>query len=96
MTPEGEVITAAFLVFEDVPDILTGQLIQESLTELRVKFVPATPLSRAVEELLKSRVQMLVGTAMKITMEQCESLELFRGESGKVQSVVSKLKCFPP
>lgn len=96
MTPEGEVITAAFLVFEDVPEILAGQIVQESLIDLRVKVVPATYCSRAGEELLKSRLQRLVGPAMKITIERYESLELFRQESGKVKSVVSKLKCLLP
>lgn len=92
MTPEGEVITAAFLVFEDLPDILAGQIIQESLTDLHIKFVPATRPSRAGEELLKSRVRRLAGPAMKITLERCESLELLREESGKFKSVISKLK----
>ncbi len=96
VTPEGEVITAAFLVFEDAPDILAGQIIQESPTELRVKVVPAARPVRACEELLQSRVRRLVGPGMKITMERCESLALLRGESGKVKPVVSKLKCFAP
>jgi phenylacetate-CoA ligase len=94
LTPEGEVITAAFLVFEDISDIYTGQIIQESLTELRVRVVTLPCFSRASEAWLKSCVQTLVGPAMKITIERCESLELFREESSKVKSVVSKLKCF--
>lgn len=96
MTPEGEVVTAAFLVFEGIPDVLAGQIIQESLTELRIKLVPAARRAHAGEEVLKSRVRRLVGPGMKITVERCEDLELLRAESGKVSSVVSKLNCSPP
>src|SRR4028118_1633776 len=73
ITPEGEVITAAFLVFEDVPDILAGQIVQESPDRLYVRIVPAPSFSKATEALLKSRLQMLVGSAAKISVEQCDS-----------------------
>ncbi len=96
ITPEGEVITAAFLVFEDVPDILAGQILQESPNELRVKVVPSTLFTMAGEALLKSRLRTLVGPAMKITIERCESFEPLRGGSGKVSAVVSKLDGFTP
>jgi phenylacetate-CoA ligase len=89
LTPEGKVITGAFLVFEDVPDILEGQIIQESLERLHVRIVPAPPFSKAGEARLKSRLQMLVGSAVKISLERCESAELLRAESGKLLTVVS-------
>lgn len=96
MTPEGEAITAAFLVFEDVPEVLAGQILQESLDELRVRIVPDAPFSSAAEARLTSRLRTLVGPTMKITTERCESVEALRGASGKVSSVVSKLDCFRP
>lgn len=96
MTPEGEAITAAFLVFEDVPNILAGQILQESLAELRVKIVPDARFSSAAEAQVTSRLRKLVGTAMKITTELCESVDELRGESGKLRPVMSKLNCFPP
>ncbi|HYG10979.1 MAG TPA: hypothetical protein VD835_13605 [Pyrinomonadaceae bacterium] len=89
LTPEGKVITAAFLVFEDVPDILEGQILQESPDRLYVKIVPAPSFSKASEAFLKSRLQMLVGTDAKITVERCDSSELLRASSGKVLTVVS-------
>lgn len=88
-TPEGKVITAAFLVFEDVPNILEGQIMQESLDRLYVKIVPAPSFSKSNEARLKSRLQMLVGTAAKITVERCDSSALLRASSGKVLTVVS-------
>lgn len=96
MTPEGEAITAAFLVFEDVPDILAGQILQESLAELRVRIVPDARFSRATEARLICRLRTLVGPAMKITTERCESVEELRAESGKLRPVVSKLRGFSP
>jgi phenylacetate-CoA ligase len=96
ITPEGHVITAAFLVFEDVSDILAGQIVQESLADLHVRVVPAPDFSNASEARLKSRLQTLAGPAMRIRVDRCESLESLRGESGKVTSVVSKLRGFAP
>jgi phenylacetate-CoA ligase len=92
ITPEGNVITAAFLVFEDVPDILAGQIVQESLDELRVRVVPALNFSNASEACLKSRLQTLAGPTMQIRVDRCDSVESLRGESGKVSTVVSKLQ----
>lgn len=94
MTPEGGAVTAAFLVFEHVPDILAGQIIQESLDELRVRIVPDAQFSAAAEAQLTSRLQTLVGSAMRITMERCADVNELRGASGKVRTVVSKLDCF--
>lgn len=91
LTPEGKVITATFLVFEDVPDILEGQLVQESLEHLRARVVPAPSFSKACEALLESRLRTLAGPSMKITIERCESRELHRGGAGKARAVVSKL-----
>jgi phenylacetate-CoA ligase len=94
MTPEGGAVTAAFLVFEDVPDILGGQILQESLNELRVRIVPDSQFSAAAEARLTSRIRTLVGPTMRITMERCAGVDELRGESGKVRAVVSKLDCF--
>ena len=94
MTPEGGAVIAAFLVFEDVPDILAGQILQESLDELRVRIVPGAQFSAAAEARLTSRLRTLVGPAMRITTERCAGVDELRGESGKVRAVVSKLDCF--
>jgi phenylacetate-CoA ligase len=93
ITPEGNVITAAFLIFEDVSDILAGQILQESLDELRVRIVADAQFSAAAEARLTSRLQTLVGPAMRITTERCAHVDELRGESGKVRAVVSKLDC---
>lgn len=94
MTPEGKVITATFLVFEDVPDILEGQIVQESLDGLRIRIVTAPSFTKSAEARLKARLQTLVGPAMKIAVERCESRELLRGGTGKVRTVVSELNDF--
>lgn len=91
LTPEGKVITATFLIFEAVPDILEGQIVQETLDCLRVRIVPAPSFEKSGEARLKSRLQSLVGDAVKIEVERCESRELHRGGTGKVRAVVSNL-----
>lgn len=91
LTPDGKVITATFLVFEDAPDILEGQIVQESLDRLRVRIVPAPSFGKSGEARLKPRLQALVGEAVRIEVELCESRELLRGGAGKVRAVVSKL-----
>lgn len=95
MTPEDKVITAAFLIFEDVPGILEGQIVQESLGALHVKVVPSPSFSKAGEARLESRLRRLVGPSMRISVECCESSNLVRGGSGKVRAVVSTLKDAP-
>lgn len=95
VTPEGRVITAAFLVFEDVPGIMEGQIVQESLAALRVKVVPSPSFSKACAARLESRLRTLVGPSMGISVECCGSLNLARGGSGKVRAVVSALKDAP-
>jgi phenylacetate-CoA ligase len=92
ITPEGNVITAAFLIFEDVSDILAGQIVQESLADLRVRVVPSPHFSKASEALLKSRLRTLAGPSVRVRVDCCESLESLRGGSGKVSAVVSKLQ----
>jgi len=94
ITPEGNVITAAFLIFEALSDILAGQIVQESLANLRVRIVPDAQFSAAAEARLTSRLRTLVGSAMRITTERCAGVDELRGESGKVRTVVSKLDCF--
>ena len=76
-----------------MPDILGGQILQESLDELRVRIVPDSQFSAAAEAQLMSRIRTLVGPTMRITMERCASVDELRGESGKVRTVVSKLDC---
>ncbi|HEX7335251.1 MAG TPA: hypothetical protein VF290_27365 [Pyrinomonadaceae bacterium] len=95
MTPEGEAVTAAFLIFEDVPNILAGQILQESLDELCVRIVPDAQFSAAAEACLKSRLRTLVGSGMRITTQLCAGVDELRGESGKVRAVVSKLDYLP-
>ena len=41
-TPDGEVITTIFIVFDKVPGVAQGQVIQEALDRLRLRVVRAT------------------------------------------------------
>jgi phenylacetate-CoA ligase len=92
ITPEGEVIPAAFLVFEETPDILAGQILQESLAELRVRIVPMARFSKLHEDQLVSHLRKLVGPAMRISVERYASQDSLHEKSGKLRPVVSKLE----
>src|SRR5262249_51042878 len=92
---EGEVITTAFLIFEEVEEILAGQILQESIEELRVRIVPTPRFSSGQEQQFTSNLRRLVGPAMRITLERCASLDSLRGENGKFRPVISKLDAIP-
>jgi phenylacetate-CoA ligase len=61
INPEGEVITAAFLVFEEMREILAGQLLQESVEDLRLRIVPTSRFSAAHEREAVLNLRRLVG-----------------------------------
>lgn len=89
--PDGQVLTAMFLVFEEVPDMVAGQISQETLTELLVSIAPSPRFSRENELALVARLRGLVGPAMKISIRHCAAADLLPPRAGKYQVVVSKL-----
>jgi phenylacetate-CoA ligase len=95
ITPEGEVITAAFLILEEIPEIIAGQLSQESVEEVRLIIVPTSRFSDAHEQQSLSMLRKMVGPALKLTVERRPTVASLRGPNGKLRPVISKIRAFP-
>ena len=91
ISPDGRVLTAMFLVFEEAPGMVAGQISQESLNELLVSIAPSPQFTRENEQALVARLRALVGAEMKISLRRCAAAELLQPRAGKYQVVVSKL-----
>jgi phenylacetate-CoA ligase len=91
ITPQGKVVTAAFLIFEGIAEILAGQIVQESIAELRLRVVTTPQFSNSHEKQLVSALRTLVGQDMKIAVERYANFDSLKHAGGKIRSVISKL-----
>jgi phenylacetate-CoA ligase len=91
-TPEGKVVTTIFIVFDKVPGVAQGQVIQEALDCLRLRVVRGPGYSNRSEEDLLRYVRRFVGSAMQLKIEYLSHDE-FQQEAvgGKFRTVVSRI-----
>ncbi len=87
--PDGRRMVRFHGVFTDQPHIREGQVIQEELSRIRVKVVPADGFSEVDVRDVIHRIQQRVGPAVHVNVEQVSSIP--RSKSGKFQAVVSLL-----
>lgn len=90
VTPDGRRIGRLDPVFKADLPVREAQIVQETLSRLRVKIVPIRPLSAAEREALAARVRERVGSAVEVLVEEVDRLP--RGANGKLRAVVSHLK----
>jgi len=76
-------------IFVDIPSIVKGQVIQESLDEITVKLVTSSPLTQGENDSIKKRVSSQLGDVI-VTVEEVKEIPLT--SNGKFKAVVSKLK----
>lgn len=88
LTPDGRRIGRLDSVFKSDLPIREAQIIQESLSEIRVLYVPTSKFTRQNETSLRKRIQRRVGE-LDITLEAVENIP--RTASGKFQAVISHL-----
>jgi hypothetical protein len=91
-TPEGKFVTTIFIVFDKVPGVAQGQVIQETLGRLRLRVVRGASYSDRSEENLLRYVRRFVGSAMQVEIEYL-SHDDFQQEAGggKFRAVVSRI-----
>lgn len=95
VTPDGRVNTTLFVVFEEVPGIAQGQVIQEDLHHLRVRIVPSARYTEETGPELLVYLRRFVGHEVRITLE-CVSSDEMRAElDGKFRAIVSRLSREP-
>lgn len=88
--PDGRQLVRFHGIFVDQPNIVEGQIIQETLTEFFVKIVPTKHFSKLDIDDIKQRMHQRLGQNVTIQVNQVESIP--RTKSGKFQAVISKVK----
>jgi phenylacetate-CoA ligase len=74
-------------VFKGLSNIIEAQIIQESLSLLQVKLVPASGYDPSIEHALIANLRKKVGDAISIRIEKTQ--EIPRGPNGKFRSVMT-------
>ncbi len=88
--PDGRQLVRFHGIFTHQPHVIEGQIIQESLNQIRVKIVPVEGFSEADKWDIVNRVHQRLGNQVKVVVELVSSIE--RTKSGKFKAVISLLK----
>ncbi|MGC8827012.1 MAG: phenylacetate--CoA ligase family protein [Anaerolineae bacterium] len=89
LTSDGRRIGRLDPVFKADMPVREAQIIQESLTLVRVRVVPADGYSSDTARLITERLRQRVGDRMDIEIEEVEHIP--RGPNGKFRMVISKV-----
>lgn len=88
--PDGRQLVRFHGIFTGQPNIIEGQIIQETLTDFIVKLVP-TPVFSEIDEIdVRNRMQQRLGAEVTVKIEKVASIP--RSSSGKFAAVISKVK----
>jgi phenylacetate-CoA ligase len=92
VAPDGRVVTTLFIVFEEVPGIMQGQIVQDAVDRLQVLVVRGPDYTAESEGQLLRYLRRFVGPDMAIELAYF-SHDAFRREAGegKFRTVISRL-----
>jgi len=76
-------------IFTDQPNIVEGQIIQETLTDFIVKVVPTENFTENDEQDLRQRMVQRLGKDVNVTVQKVGLI--LRTKAGKFQAVISKV-----
>lgn len=88
-TPDGRLITAAAIVFNGVPGVLRGQLVQEDLTHLRLRILADATFGDVETGQLVDRVATMMGRGLTATVERVSTPDEFGAPGEKHRAVLS-------
>lgn len=88
--PDGRQLVRFHGIFTDQPNIIEGQIIQESLSDFVVRLVPTPNFSERDELDVRVRMRQRLGADISIEIEKVVSIP--RSSSGKFRAVISKVK----
>ena len=88
--PDGRQLVRFHGIFTNQPNIIEGQIIQETLHDFVVKLVPTATFSIDDEKDVIARMHQRLGEDVHITIEKVTSIP--RSASGKFVAVISKVK----
>ena len=87
VTPDGRQMVRFHGIFIDLPNVREGQIVQESLSRIRVRVVPTPDFGRRDVSEMEARVRQRLGEEIEIEIETVERIA--RTEAGKYQAVIS-------
>jgi phenylacetate-CoA ligase len=88
--PDGRQMVRFHGIFVDQPHVREGQIIQETITRIRVKVVPVDGFGPADRDDIVRRIQQRLTDQVEVIVETVESIP--RTKAGKFQAVVSQLR----
>lgn len=88
--PDGRQMVRFHGIFVDQPHVREGQIIQESLTQIRVRVVPTQNFAEQDIQDIIARVQQRLGQELGVIVETVP--EIARTKAGKFKAVISLLK----
>ena len=89
--PDGGIVTTLFIVFNIVPDIKLGQIVQESIDQLTIKIVKSKDYSDSNELMLLNYARRFVGDKMNIRFQYVTKEEIKEPNGNKFRTVTSLL-----
>jgi len=92
--PDGRKVVRFHGIFVDQPHVREGQIIQESLTQIRVRVVVTDGFGDKDAKEIVRRVQQRLGPEVKVIVEPVDHIP--RTPAGKFQAVISKLQDIRP
>jgi phenylacetate-CoA ligase len=95
IAPDGRVITTLFIVFDRVPEIAQGQVIQDEPDQIRVRLVRTPAYTDHHEEAFLHYLRRFVGPEMKVQLEYLSHDALRRDTPGKFRTIISRLRPTP-
>jgi len=88
--PDGRQLVRFHGIFTDQPNIIEGQIIQESLRDFRVKVVTTDGFSEEDTLEIRRRMAARLGGDINVLIEKVDAIP--RSSSGKFIAVISKVK----
>ncbi len=88
--PDGRQMVRFHGIFVNQPNVLEGQIIQESLACIRVKVVPLNGFGEKDAEDIRGRIRQRLGSAVEVLVETVPSIP--RTRAGKFKAVISNVK----
>ncbi len=88
VTPEGEFVTALFIIPEMIPEAKFIQFHQTDASTLEVRVVPRQSLAEHTKGEIEDRVRSMIGESMEVRIWAATESDLVRGNSGKLRTVI--------
>jgi phenylacetate-CoA ligase len=91
ITPDRRAVTGSSLIFNHTPGIVMGQIIQEDISQLLVKIVPAREDAGLTDKILVDNIRYFVGDDMNIKIEHTTIEGIRKDNLGKFKAIISNI-----